>query len=147
MTEIQVEVLLKTSLARVYGLIAQPGQIALWWVPHRVVASAQGLMITHDPGPEHGDVALLVREQQPYQRIVWECISSHPASSPAAAWTGTQFVFELAPAESDPRSVRLRFRQLGYDASSPFFAFNRTAWQDVIQSLKRVAEAHSEEPV
>ena len=40
-------------------------------------------------------VKLRVVELVPNKRVEWECISTHPKSSPASAWTGTHFVFEI----------------------------------------------------
>jgi hypothetical protein len=64
----------------------------------------------------------------------------HPRSSPASAWTGTHFVFELA--ERVPaRSTLLDFQQTGYDERSEYFEPNRAAWGEVLQNLKRVVES------
>ena len=59
--------------------------------------------LSHDPGPEHGVVRLKVLETSPEKRVEWECISTHPKSSPASAWTGTHIVFE---SPSEPMSSR-----------------------------------------
>lgn len=66
-------------------------------------------------------------------------------SSPASAWTGTHFIFELAEdgdAQSTPnRITTLDFLQVGYDEQSEFFEFNKGAWGQVMQNLKRVVQS------
>jgi hypothetical protein len=81
----------------------------------------------------------------PSKRVEWECISVHPESSPASAWTGTRFTFELAeraaPEHGPPHTTTVDFRQVGYDARSPHFETNKAAWGEVLQNLKRVVES------
>lgn len=45
-------------------------------------------------------VKLRVVELVPNKRVEWECISTHPKSSPASAWTGTHFVFEIVEGDN-----------------------------------------------
>lgn len=80
-------------------------------------------------------VSRTVHELIPNGRIEWECISKHPASSPASAWTGTHFVFELA--ENAGAVTTVDFSQVGYDEQSQFFKFNKDAWAEVMQNLKK----------
>jgi hypothetical protein len=92
-----------------------------------------------------------VVELVPNKRIVWECISNHPKSSPASAWTGTRFIFEMAErgdgaapsgsGSNQDRITTLDFRQTGYDEQSEFFGFNNFAWGQVLQNLKQVVES------
>ncbi len=111
----------------------------------------RGLVLEHNPGPEHGVVKLRVVELIPDKRVEWECISAHPESSPASAWTGTHFIFELGERGDDAASsgsgrnqdltTALDFRQAGYDEQSKFFGSNNFAWGQVLQNLKQVVES------
>lgn len=47
-------------------------------------------------GPMHGVVKLKVLKTFRDKPVEWECISSHPKSSPASAWPGTHFSFEIS---------------------------------------------------
>jgi hypothetical protein len=85
------------------------------------------------------------------KRVEWECISTHPRSSPASAWTGTHFIFEIAERDNvssgskhnQVRATTLDFRQAGYDERSDFFGSNNFAWGQVLQKLKQVVESES----
>ena len=71
----------------------------------------------------------------PNKRVEWECISTHPKGSPASAWTGTHFIFEITERNNIPssgsnpnqiRATTLDFCQDGYDERSEFFEFNKS---------------------
>src|SRR6185312_10627038 len=91
-------------VAKVYEAISTAAGISTWWDKQTPVQTERGLVLEHDPGPEHGVVQLKVLELVPNKRVEWECISTHPKSSPASAWTGTQFTFELAESRENPAS-------------------------------------------
>ena len=137
MATIEHQVEIRAPLATVYEAIATPEGIGTWWDKQTATHTDRGLVLSHDPGPEHGVVQLLVVESTPNKRVEWECISHHPASSPASAWTGTHYVFEL---EVRGDSTMVTFRQSGYDERSPFFEFNYSAWGEVVKNMKRVVE-------
>ena len=139
MATIHHQVTIAAPAATVYAAIATADGIGTWWDKQRAVQTDRGLVLEHDPGPEHGVVKLRVVELVPNRRVEWECVSTHRASSPASAWTGTRFVFEIT-ARGAATSV-VDFRQTGYDERSPFFASNTTAWGQVLQNLKRVLDA------
>jgi uncharacterized protein YndB with AHSA1/START domain len=151
MATIHHRVSIDAPVAKVYEAIATADGIGTWWDRQTPTHTGQGLVLEHHPGPEHGVVKLRVVEQIPNTRVEWECVSTHPSSSPASAWTGTRFVFELAdggergePASdtgAGARAVTVDFRQLGYDERSPFFESNKVAWGQVLQNLKRVLES------
>jgi hypothetical protein len=86
-----------------------------------------------------------VVELVPNKRIKWECISTHPKSSPASAWTGTHCIFELGSSSgsgyNQDRATILDFSQAGYDDQSEFFGSNNVAWGQVLQNLKHVVES------
>jgi len=124
--------------SRVYEAIATADGISTWWDPQTPKQTDLGLVLEHNPGPEHGIVQLRVVDRMPNTRIEWECISTHPASSPASAWTGTHFIFELSGHDT---ATDLDFKQTGYDDRSAFFNTNKDAWGQVLQNLKRVVES------
>jgi uncharacterized protein YndB with AHSA1/START domain len=138
MKTIQHELHINAPVARVYDAIATADGISSWWDPQTPKQTDRGLVLEHNPGPEHGIVQLRVVDRVPNTRIEWECVSSHPASSPASAWTGTHFIFELS---GDDGATDVNFRQTGYDEDSAFFNANRDAWAGVLQNLKRVVES------
>jgi uncharacterized protein YndB with AHSA1/START domain len=135
---IQHHVTIGAPVAQVYEAIATADGISAWWDKQTPVPTEDGLVLEHHPGPEHGVVRLRVVDLVPNARVEWECISTHPARSPASAWTGTHFVFEIA--ESDGATT-VDFRQTGYDEGSAFFAANRAAWGRVLENLKSVLES------
>jgi uncharacterized protein YndB with AHSA1/START domain len=124
---------------KVYEAIATAQGISTWWDKQTPRQTDRGLVLEHNPGREHGIVTLRVVDLIPNERIEWECISTHPASSPASVWTGTHFIFELR--DRGDHTTNVDFSQTGYDETSTFFASNRDAWHKVLQNLKRVIES------
>jgi uncharacterized protein YndB with AHSA1/START domain len=139
MATIHHQVAIDTPAATVYEAIATPDGIGTWWDKQRATPTDRGLVLEHHPGPEHGVVKLRVVELVPGRRVEWECISTHRRSSPASAWTGTHFIFEIT--ERGATASLVDFRQTGYDERSEFFASNTAAWGQVLENLKRVLEA------
>jgi uncharacterized protein YndB with AHSA1/START domain len=147
MATIHQQVSINAPVAKVYEAISTAEGIGTWWDKQTPTQTDRGLVLEHNPGPEHGVVKLRVVELVPDKRIEWECISTHPKSSPASAWTGTHFIFELADGaassgwgHNQDRTTTLSFQQTGYDERSEFFEFNKLAWVEVLQNLKRVLE-------
>jgi uncharacterized protein YndB with AHSA1/START domain len=141
MTTIHHQLLVSAPIARAYEAIASAEGISTWWDKQTPRQTESGLVLEHNPGPEHGIVKLRVVELVPNERVEWECISRHSPSSPASAWTGTHFIFALA-ARGEGVSA-LDFQQTGYDERSAFFNSNKDAWWQVLQNLKRVVEKQS----
>jgi hypothetical protein len=83
----------------------------------------------------------------PDKRVEWECISKHPQSSPASAWTGTHVIFEITRRSVPPWAAEkanmaiLTFRHSGWDEQSEYFGFCNFAWGQVLQKLKQVCES------
>ena len=150
MATIRHQVLIDAPVAKVYEAISTADRIGTWWDKQTPIQTDRGVVLEHNPGPEHGVVKLRVVELVPHKRVEWECVSSHPKSSPASAWTGTHFIFEIvegnnvASAGSNrdqiPATI-LDFSQVGYDEQSEFFGSNNAAWEQVLQNLKRTAES------
>ena len=135
-------------ITKVYEALTSPEEIGTWWDKQTAVQTDKGLILEHNPGPEHGVVRLMVLDLVPNKRVEWECISTHPASSPASAWTGTHFTFELAEQMETPSAghdqthlTLLDFYQSGYDEGSEFYESNRAAWGQVLANLKKVVES------
>lgn len=138
MATIHHQVSINAPVAKVYEAIATADGISTWWDPQTPVETDHGLVLEHNPGPEHGVVQLRVVELVPDKRVEWECISTHPKSSPASVWTGTHFIFEINGAGG---AATVDFYQTGYDERSEFFEFNSSAWEQVLQNMKRVVES------
>ena len=158
MATIYHQVAINVPVAKVYEAISTAEGIGTWWDEQTPVQTEHGLVLEHNPGPAHGVVKLRVVELTPDKRVEWECISNHPESSPASAWTGTHFIFEIAERQSAAASAEcgfadlscqpgsghittLDFRQTGYDEESEFYGFNNFAWAQVLSNLKRVCES------
>jgi uncharacterized protein YndB with AHSA1/START domain len=137
-TTIHHRVAIEAPVAKVYAALSSAESIGTWWDAQTPIQSARGLVLEHDPGPAHGKVQLRVVDLVPGKRVEWECISTHPQTSPASAWTGTHFVFDLTG--RDGGGATLDFRQTGYPEDSPFFGSNNFAWSQVLANLKRVVE-------
>jgi len=137
---------------KVYEAISTPAGISAWWDKQTATQTGQGTVLEHCPGPEHGVVKMKVLDTTPNKRIEWECISTHPASSPASAWTGTHIVFEIARRSVPPWASEradmaiLSFRHSGWDETSQYFGFCNFAWGQVLQKLKDVCESQVAPP-
>src|SRR5215475_4799578 len=126
MAPIYHQVSIDAPLAKVYDAISTADGIGTWWYKQTPNQTDRGLVLEHNPGPEHGVVKLRVVELIPNKRVEWECISTHPRSSPASAWTGTHFIFELGEGGgAGASSTTVDFRQTSYDENSKFFETNK----------------------
>ena len=150
MATIRHQVMIDAPVAKVYEALSTADGISTWWDKQTPTQTDRGLVLEHNPGPEHGVVKLRVVELVPNKRVEWECISSHPKSSPASAWTGTHFIFEIVERDnvvssgSNPNQLRattLDSCQAGYDERSEFFGSNNLAWGEVLENLKQVVES------
>ena len=142
MATVELEVVIEAPIAAVYGALASGAQMSRWWDEQTEAEEGGSVVLEHNPGPEHGVVRLKVVQMIPNRCIEWECISEHPTTSPASAWTGTRFVWQLS--ERGVATV-VRFRQVGYDERSPFFQANKSAWRSVLANLKKFVEARRHE--
>src|SRR5882724_12049434 len=122
MATVRHHVLIDAPVAKVYQALSTAEGISTWWDKQTPTQTDRGLVLEHNPGPEHGVVQLRVIELVPNKRVEWESISTHPKGSPASAWTGTHFIFELSertdssPAGRDQvRTTTVDFQQVGYD--------------------------------
>jgi hypothetical protein len=76
-----------------------------------------------------------------------EFFSTHPATSPASAWTGTRVVFEISRGAVPPWAVDraemtiVDFRHSGWDERSEYLGFCNFAWGEALQKLKQRCEA------
>ncbi len=140
MSAIHHQLSINAPVATVYDAIASPDRIGTWWNKQTATRTDRGIVMEHNPGAEHGVVKLRVVQLIPNTHVQWECISRHPKTSPASAWTGTHFIFELTE-DDDPETTNLNFQQVGYDGRSEFFESNKAAWGEVMKRLKQVLES------
>ncbi len=140
MSTVHHQVSIHAPAARVYHAVATADGISTWWDKQTPLHTDRGLVLEHNPGPAHGVVQLRMIESIPDARVEFECISHHPPSSPASAWTGTHFIFEMAHSGD---AIILDFRQTGYDEQSQFYAANNSAWEQLMHHLKQVVESQS----
>lgn len=151
MATIYHQVWINAPVAKVYEAVSTADGISSWWDKQTANETDSGLVLEHNPGPMHGVVKLKVLELVPNTRVEWECISSHPKSSPASAWTGTHFSFDLSErsnvavlsgfGQNGDSITILDFRQTGYDEHSEFLGFNNFAWGCVLQMLQKWCES------
>jgi hypothetical protein len=150
-TTLYHQVWIDATAAKVYSAIATADGLGRWWAAHTSTETAAGLVLTHNPGDEHGEVKMKVLATIQDRRVEWEIVSTHPKRSPASAWTGTRIVFDIAERDNpgrwlglDDRKRRLTvldFRHSGWDENSEFLGFCNFAWGETLLMLKRWCES------
>lgn len=145
------QVWMNAPVSTVYAAISTATGLGQWWAPHTSAQTPDGLVLAHNPGPEHGEVRMKVLDMVPDRRVEWEIISTHPRRSPASAWTGTHVIFELAERENPgarlgiehdgPRMTVLEFRHTGWDEGSEYLGFCNFAWGATLVMLKQWCES------
>lgn len=148
MATIWHEVWINASVERVYLALSNAEGVSSWWDKQTAVQTDDdGLVLESNPGPEHGVLRLKVLDLNEGKGVEWECISSHPSSSPASAWTGTHVIFGIGRRSVPPWALNktemtiLTFRHTGWDEKSEYFGFCNFKWGEVLQKLKQVCEA------
>jgi hypothetical protein len=96
MATIYHQVWTSAPAAMLYAAIARPEAIGTWWALQTAVDAPDGVVLEHSPGPAHGVVRLKVGQLVRDTRVEWECISTHPRTSPAFGWMGTRISFEIS---------------------------------------------------
>lgn len=122
----------------VYEAISTVAGIGSWWDQPEAVESEAGTVLQFHPGERHGVLSMRVVGSVSGESVEWECISTHPKSSPASAWTGTHVLFELG---SEAGVTVLDFRHSGWDESSEYFGFCNYHWGEALGKLQRICEA------
>lgn len=145
------QVWIDAPVAKLYDALSSAAGLSRWWAPHTSIETAEGLVLSHNPGPEHGQVDLKVLESTPGKRLEWEVTSSHPKTSPASAWTGTHLVFELTERDNPglsrgvtskrPRLAVLEFRHTGWDDDNEYLGFCNFGWGVSLFMLKNYCES------
>jgi uncharacterized protein YndB with AHSA1/START domain len=145
------QVWINAPVAKVYAALASAEGLGNWWAPHTSTETESGLVLAHDPGPEHGEVRMEVVGRIPNKRVEWKIVSTHPRTSPASAWTGTNVIFEIAERENPgPRlgisgggatRTVLEFRHTGWDENSEFLGFCNLAWGETLVMLRNWCES------
>jgi uncharacterized protein YndB with AHSA1/START domain len=146
------QVWIDAPAAKVYEALATAEGLGNWWAPHTSTETEASLVLSHSPGPEHGDVKMKVLARVQNRRVEWEIISSHPKRSPASGWTGTRISFEITERENPgarlgissgrPQMTVLEFRHSGWDEKSEYFGFCNFAWGETLLMLKQWCESH-----
>lgn len=111
--------------------------IGSWWDQPNKVQENGNTFLEFRPGEDHGVLKMHVLEQSPNSSVMWQCISTHPSSSPASAWTGTKLSFQIS--EKNEKTT-LNFIHSGWDENSRFYAFCNYQWGKALQSLERICE-------
>lgn len=151
MATLHHQVWIDAPISKVYAALATAEGLGQWWTPHVSNQTGAGLVLSHNPGERHGEVKMLVVETIAEERVEWEIVSTHPADSPASAWTGTHIAFDLAR-RGNPKELRgiqsdspeltvLEFRHSGWDEHSEYFGFCNFAWGETLLMLKQWCEA------
>ena len=138
MATIYHQVWINAPTAKVYEAISTAEAIGTWWDKQTATETDTGLVLEHYPGPEHGVVKMQVLQMVQDTRVEWECISTHPKTSPASAWTGTHVVFEITARE---KMAILDFRHSGWDKNSEYCGFCNYRWGVALQKLQQVCES------
>jgi hypothetical protein len=68
--------------------------------------------------------------------VEWECISTHPKTSPAFGWTGTRISFEISE-----RPLPTWAQAAGGPTTTRVLGFCSFAWAGVLEKLKQVCES------
>lgn len=152
MATLNHQVWINAPAVKVYDAVATLAGITSWWGPHERSEIGGSVVFSHNPGPVHGEVKFKVLDSTPNQRVEWEFFSTHPAASPASAWTGTHVVFEISERDNKPymsgidaiqkRVTVLEFRHTGWNEHSEYFGFCNFAWGLTLKNLKDICEAH-----
>ena len=150
MATIYHQVWINAPVSKVYDGISTAEGLSKWWAPHTSTQTDAGLVLSHSPGGEHGDVKMKVLETAKDRRVEWKIISTHPRRSPASAWTGTHIVFEISErgnpgpwlgiSEELQSLTVLEFRHTGWDEDSEYFGFCNFAWGATLLMLKQWCE-------
>lgn len=147
MSTIRHEVWIDAPQKAVCALLASAEAISTWWDEQTRKETAEGIVLEHSPGPDHGVVRFLVLENIPNRRVKWRCVSENPANTPASEWAGTEMLFEIGGRETSevafddwakeaPAQTVVKFQHSGWPSPSKYFAFCNKAWADVLNSLK-----------
>ncbi len=138
---------IEAAPSRVFEALATAEWLGRWWAPHASEHDRERLVLSHDPGPEHGKVRMLVLESVESRRIVWEIVSEHPPTSPAHGWMGTRISFDiqerdnpgprLGIAATSPRLTVVDFRHSGWDGTSEYLGFCSFAWAETLLMLRK----------
>lgn len=150
MISISHEVWIDAPPERVFGLLGSAEGISTWWDEQTERETADGVVLEHTPGPEHGTVRFLVLETRPNELVRWKCVSTHPDNVPASEWTGTEISFAIGSRASSrvatekwaseiPVQTVLKFEHSGWREDSKYLSFCNYAWADVLGKLARQA--------
>jgi uncharacterized protein YndB with AHSA1/START domain len=140
MASLRHQVQIKSSRQIVYECLTTESGIGAWWNKPRASSSDGNSFWEFEPGLEHGVLRMRVESSVPDKRVEWRCVSQHPPTSPASAWTGTVITFAI---QADGDNVILNFRHDGWNEDSQYYAFCNFQWGVSLQELKKESEARA----
>ena len=149
MAYIKHEVWIDAPPQRVFELLSSAEAIGTWWDKQTQRDTAEGVVLEHSPGPEHGTVGFLVLESAP-DLVKWRCVSKHPPNVPASEWTNTEISFHIGDRSSSPAAGEkwasrfpvqtvLRLEHTGWKDDARYLPFCNFAWAAVLTNLSRKA--------
>ena len=148
MATIYHQVRIDGPTGKLYEAISTAKGIGSWWDSPDEVEIRIGSVLQFNLGEPHGVLQMKVLALRSGERVEWECVSNHPASSPASAWSGTHVTFNIAESapmafESPKRSTIsvLDFRQSGWDENNRYFGYCNFGWGEALLKLKALSEA------
>ncbi len=127
------------SLDDVYAALSTIDGLAGWWTEDTTGKDEVGGVIEFrfKDAPPPAGFDMLVRENEPGQRVVWEVVGGEQE------WIGTTIHFELST--EDDYTIVL-FSQRGWRESSLFMHHCSTKWATFLMSLKALVETGQGEP-
>jgi uncharacterized protein YndB with AHSA1/START domain len=120
------------SPAEVFAAIQDVGA---WWTGEiEGRADEVGAEFSYRHGPVHHSVQRVV-ELEPGRLVVWRVTDSHLSfATPPSEWTGTEIVFDLAPAGS---GTELRFTHVGLVPDVDCYDACSTGWSHYVNGSLR----------
>ena len=123
----------------VYAALSTIDGLAAWWTEDTKGKDEVGGVIEFrfKDAPPPGGFDMLVRENEPGRRVVWEVVGG------ADEWVGTTIHFELST--EDDYTIVL-FSHRGWREPVPFMHHCSTKWATFLISLKQLVETGTGEP-
>ena len=123
----------------VYAALSTIDGLAAWWTEDTKGKDEVGGVIEFrfKDAPPPGGFGMLVRENEPGRRVVWEVVGGEQE------WIGTTIHFELST--EDDYTIVL-FSHRGWREPVPFMHHCSTKWATFLISLKQLVETGTGEP-
>jgi uncharacterized protein YndB with AHSA1/START domain len=135
MADIRLNVVIKTTLDKVYQAVSTQEGIESWWCKDTTAKPEIGFVNVFTFGQYRNEMKVV--ELTPNKKVKWECINS------VEEWIGTTVSFEL---EEKNGNTLLRFTHGGWKSASDFFAGCTYDWALFLKSLKTLGETGKGNP-